>query len=198
MISTTTTSSKAKATTSSKTPLIQVEHLTKEYRLGAIDHTTLRRDLQSWWARVSGAPDPNAALREEEDSGPVGDRLLALDDVSFEIEGGETFGIIGENGAGKSTLLKILCRVTAPTKGEARIRGRIASLLEVGTGFHPELTGRESVFLNGAILGMSREEIRGKFDAIVHFAQLERFLPPIYVEEGIRQGTHRPKRAGVF
>src|SRR5947207_6142219 len=156
--------------------VVQVEHLTKEYRLGAIDHTTLRRDLQSWWARVSGAPDPNAALREEEDSGPVGDRLLALDDVSFEIEGGETFGIIGKNGAGKSTLLKVLCRVTAPSAGRARIRGRIASLLEVGTGFHPELTGRENVFLNGAILGMTREEIHRKFDDIVAFSQLERFI----------------------
>src|SRR5207249_8502142 len=95
---------------------------------------------------------------------------------SFEIEGGETFGIIGENGAGKSTLLKILCRVTAPTKGEARIRGRIASLLEVGTGFHPELTGRENVFLNGAILGMTKEEIRGKLDEIIAFAEIEKFM----------------------
>src|SRR5581483_9734825 len=173
-------------------PVIRVEQLTKEYRLGTINHGTLRRDLQSWWARVRGKPDPNALIREEEwlasseadaepapeaeDLQPRRDRFLALDDVSFEVHEGETFGIIGKNGAGKSTLLKVLCRVTAPSAGRARIRGRIASLLEVGTGFHPELTGRENVFLNGAILGMTRDEIRRKFDDIVAFSQLERFI----------------------
>src|SRR4051812_15774986 len=172
--------------------VIQVEHISKEYRLGTINHGTLRRDLQSWWARMRGKPDPNALIREDEwlppseadsdptleteDLRPRRDRFLALDDVSFEVREGETFGIIGQNGAGKSTLLKILCRVTAPSAGSAKIRGRIASLLEVGTGFHPELTGRENVFLNGAILGMRRDEIRRKFDDIVAFAQLERFI----------------------
>jgi lipopolysaccharide transport system ATP-binding protein len=163
-------------------PVIQVEHLSKEYRLGTINHGTLHRDLQSWWARFRGRPDPNAVIREAEDEesaqdlGPNRERFLALDDVSFEVQEGETFGIIGKNGAGKSTLLKILCRVTAPTAGYARIRGRIASLLEVGTGFHPELTGRENVYLNGAILGMTRAEIRRKFDDIVGFSQLARFI----------------------
>jgi lipopolysaccharide transport system ATP-binding protein len=162
----------------SSNPVIQVEHLSKEYRLGTINHGTLRRDLQSWWARMRGKPDPNAVIREhdEEDLKPDGERFLALEDVSFEVEEGERFGIIGKNGAGKSTLLKILCRVTAPSAGRARIRGRIASLLEVGTGFHPELTGRENVFLNGAILGMTRLEIRRKFDDIVDFSQLARFI----------------------
>src|SRR5690242_18198998 len=176
----------------SSRPVIQVDHLSKEYRLGTINHGTLRRDLQSWWARMRGKPDPNALIRENEwllpseaDSGPTlemesprprRDRFLALDEVSFEVQEGETFGIIGQNGAGKSTLLKILCRVTAPSAGSAKIRGRIASLLEVGTGFHPELTGRENVFLNGAILGMTRDEIRRKFDDIVAFSQLARFI----------------------
>ena len=177
----------------SRHTVIEVQHLSKEYRLGIINHGTLRRDLQSWWARVRGRPDPNTVIREDiwdDDSNTVTaagtedkldgadhqERFLALDDVSFEVEEGETFGIIGKNGAGKSTLLKILCRITAPTAGHARIRGRIASLLEVGTGFHPELTGRENVFLNGAILGMTRAEIRHKFDAIVEFSQLARFI----------------------
>jgi lipopolysaccharide transport system ATP-binding protein len=179
----------------SSRPVIQVEHLSKEYRLGIINHGTLRRDLQSWWARTRGKPDPNALILDQEwsspsepeayagseppeaeDLQPRRDRFRALDDVSFEVYEGDTFGIIGKNGAGKSTLLKILSRVTAPSAGRARIRGRIASLLEVGTGFHPELTGRENVFLNGAILGMTREEIRRKFDDIVAFSQLERFI----------------------
>jgi lipopolysaccharide transport system ATP-binding protein len=165
-------------------PVIQVEHLSKEYRLGTINHGTLHRDLQSWWARIRGRPDPNAVIREHasgdedeaDDLNPSRERFLALDDVSFQVEEGETFGIIGKNGAGKSTLLKILCRVTAPTAGRARIRGRIASLLEVGTGFHPELTGQENVYLNGAILGMTRAEIRRKFNDIVDFSQLARFI----------------------
>jgi lipopolysaccharide transport system ATP-binding protein len=173
-------------------PVIQVEHLSKEYRLGTINHGTLRRDLQSWWARIRGRPDPNSIIREEEAWGGAPEdqahtiradellaqreRFLALNDVSFDVGDGETFGIIGKNGAGKSTLLKILCRITAPTAGHARIRGRIASLLEVGTGFHPELTGRENVFLNGAILGMTRGEIQRKFDDIVDFAQLAAFI----------------------
>ena len=166
----------------SSNPVIQVEHLSKEYRLGTINHGTLHRDLQSWWARIRGKPDPNAVIREHEDDDEADDlnrnreRFLALNDVSFEVEAGETFGIIGRNGAGKSTLLKVLCRVTAPTAGRARIRGRIASLLEVGTGFHPELTGQENVYLNGAILGMTRAEIRRKFDDIVDFSQLARFI----------------------
>jgi lipopolysaccharide transport system ATP-binding protein len=181
-----------------KRPVILVEHLSKEYRLGVINHGTLQRDLQSWWARIRGRPDPNAIIRESDvhrnvfaeerhheavSSGDLGnngeakaERFLALDDVSFRVEEGETFGIIGKNGAGKSTLLKILCRITAPTAGRVRVRGRIASLLEVGTGFHPELTGRENVFLNGTILGMTRTEIQRKFDNIVEFSQLERFI----------------------
>lgn len=158
---------------------LQIEGLSKEYRLGGIGHGSLYRDVQSWWARLRGQPDPNARIRDE-GAHPVaaapGARFLALDNVSFEVQEGETFGIIGRNGAGKSTLLKILSRITAPSAGVARIRGRIASLLEVGTGFHPELTGRENAFLNGAILGMTRAEVRRKFDDIVEFAQLERFI----------------------
>jgi lipopolysaccharide transport system ATP-binding protein len=166
---------------------LQVDGLSKEYSLGTINHGTLYRDLQSWWARMRSRPDPNALIRDErlyasevaafgEVSASRGKRFLALDNVSFQVMVGETFGIIGRNGAGKSTLLKILSRITAPTAGAARIRGRIASLLEVGTGFHPELTGRENAYLNGAILGMRRDEVHRKFDAIVGFAQLERFI----------------------
>ena len=154
--------------------VIQVENLWKEYRLGVINHHTLTRDLQSWWARLCGKEDPNSPV----DAGHFHseDRFWALKDISFEVKQGEIFGIIGRNGAGKSTLLKILSQVTTPTKGEARFKGRIASLLEVGTGFHPELTGRENIFLNGAILGMCKAEIRKKLDQIVDFAEVDKFI----------------------
>ncbi|MEI8355766.1 MAG: ABC transporter ATP-binding protein, partial [Deltaproteobacteria bacterium] len=155
--------------------VIQVESLWKEYRLGVISHHTLTRDLQSWWARVRGKEDPNSQIGSAHPSRSE-DRFWALQDVSFEVKQGEILGIIGRNGAGKSTLLKILSQVTAPTKGEVRFKGRIASLLEVGTGFHPELTGRENIFLNGAILGMSKNDICDRLDEIVAFAEVEKFI----------------------
>lgn len=154
---------------------IKIEHVSKEYRLGAIGGGTLRGDLQSWWARVRGREDPNSKIGS--DTGAhIGERFLALDDVSFEVKKGEALGIIGHNGAGKSTLLKLLSRVTAPTSGTISYNGRIASMLEVGTGFHPELTGRENVYMNGAILGMTKAEIDRKFDQIVEFAEMEQFI----------------------
>jgi len=156
--------------------VIQVEHLWKQYRLGVVNHHTLTLDLQSWWARVRRREDPNSILGAGGAAQNQAEHFWALRDVSFEVRQGGILGIIGRNGAGKSTLLKILSQVTAPTRGEVRYKGRIASLLEVGTGFHPELTGRENVFLNGAILGMSKEEIRRKFDEIVDFAEIERFI----------------------
>jgi lipopolysaccharide transport system ATP-binding protein len=162
-------------------PVISVEHLYKQYRLGTINHGMLVKDLQSWWARARGKEDPNARLvvldpHNPNRSGAFDDRFWALDDVSFEVQQGEVLGIIGRNGAGKSTLLKILSKVTTPTRGEVRLKGRVASLLEVGTGFHAELTGRENVFLNGAILGMTKDEIKRRFEEIVAFAELERFI----------------------
>ncbi len=161
--------------------VIRVEGLGKEYRLGAINHGMLYRDVQSWWARTRGREDPNARLDEhplsEQDKKRVrGDRFLALDNVSFDVKRGEILGIIGRNGAGKSTLLKVLSRITGPTRGEVKVRGRIASLLEVGTGFHPELTGRENVFLNGAILGMTSAEVRRNLDEIIDFAEIGQFI----------------------
>lgn len=154
---------------------IRIEHVSKEYRLGAIGGGTLRGDLQSWWARARGREDPNSKIGS--DAGAhIGERFLALDDVSFEVKKGEALGIIGHNGAGKSTLLKLLSRVTAPTSGTISYNGRIASMLEVGTGFHPELTGRENVYMNGAILGMTKAEIDRKFDQIVSFAEMEKFI----------------------
>jgi lipopolysaccharide transport system ATP-binding protein len=156
---------------------IRIEGISKEYRLGVIGHGALYKDLQSWWARIRGKEDPNTTVGPGHASRADGNaRFMALDDVSMDVEEGDAVGIIGRNGAGKSTLLKILSRVTAPTRGEIRINGRVASLLEVGTGFHPELTGRENVYLNGAILGMSRGEIGRKFDEIVDFSGVERFI----------------------
>lgn len=154
---------------------IKIEHVSKEYRLGAIGGGTLRGDLQSWMARIRGREDPNSKIGSDA-AYHMGEKFLALDDVSIEVKKGEALGIIGHNGAGKSTLLKLLSRVTAPTKGTIRYNGRIASMLEVGTGFHPELTGRENVYMNGAILGMTKAEIDRKFDQIVEFAEMEQFI----------------------
>lgn len=153
---------------------LRINHVSKEYHLGMIGGGTLRGDLQSWWAQIRHKEDPNLAIGEER--GKFNERFLALDDISFEVKKGEAVGIIGHNGAGKSTLLKLISRVTAPTKGEILYNGRIASMLEVGTGFHPELTGRENVYMNGAILGMTKAEISKKFDEIVSFAEMERFI----------------------
>lgn len=154
---------------------IKIEHVSKEYRLGAIGGGTLRGDLQSWMARIRGKEDPNSKIGSDS-ARHMGEKFLALDDVSVEVKKGEALGIIGHNGAGKSTLLKLLSRVTAPTSGTISYNGRIASMLEVGTGFHPELTGRENVYMNGAILGMTKAEIDKKFDQIVEFAEMEQFI----------------------
>jgi lipopolysaccharide transport system ATP-binding protein len=173
--------------------VIEVDDVWKKYRLGIIGAGTLRHDFERWWHRVRGKPDPHAKVGETANqrtraaitadansshrSAELGDdEVWALRGVSFEVKQGEILGIIGRNGAGKSTLLKILSRVTSPTKGEVRIKGRIASLLEVGTGFHPELTGRENIFLNGAILGMTKAEIRTKLNEITAFAEVDKFL----------------------
>lgn len=150
-------------------PIIQVENLCKEYTLshqGAVQPYQTLRDTMAGWFRNSKPKTQNPKI----------ETFQALKDVSFEVKQGEVLGVIGRNGAGKSTLLKILSRITEPTSGRVRLKGRVASLLEVGTGFHPELTGRENIFLNGAILGMKKAEIRKKFDEIVEFAEVEKFL----------------------
>lgn len=157
-------------------PVISIEHLTKQYDLGVIGTGTLSRDLNRWWARLRQHPDPYTRIGHKDAFARFGESILALDNVSFTVQQGEALGIIGRNGAGKSTLLKILSRVTAPTSGEVKVKGRIGSLLEVGTGFHPELTGRENVYLNGAILGMRKDEVTHKFDEIVNFSGVEKFI----------------------
>ena len=158
------------------TNVISVEHLSKQYDLGVIGTGTLTRDLERWWARTRHKPDPYSLVGTDPEKSWLQGSILALDDVSFTVQQGEALGIIGKNGAGKSTLLKILSRVTAPTSGVVKVKGRIGSLLEVGTGFHPELTGRENVYLNGAILGMKRAEVDRKFDEIVAFSGVEKFI----------------------
>jgi lipopolysaccharide transport system ATP-binding protein len=157
---------------------IKAEEIGKLYKLGEIGTGTISHDLNRWWARMRGKEDPFAKIGEENDRAAKGgsDWVWALKDVNFEVKKGEVLGIIGRNGAGKSTLLKILSKVTTPSTGRIKTKGRIASLLEVGTGFHPELTGRENIFLNGAILGMTKAEIRSKFDEIVDFSGVERYI----------------------
>jgi lipopolysaccharide transport system ATP-binding protein len=155
---------------------ISVENISKVYRLGQIGGATLKEDFARWWAKMSGKPDPLLKIGEEHHARQIGEEFWALQNVSFNVREGEVLGVIGRNGAGKSTLLKILSQVTAPTSGEIKIKGRIASLLEVGTGFHQELTGRENIFLNGAILGMSKAEIRRKLDEIIDFSGIEQFI----------------------
>ncbi|HFE64956.1 MAG TPA: ABC transporter ATP-binding protein, partial [Caldithrix sp.] len=159
-------------------PIIKIESLSKMYRLGVIGTGTISHDLNRWWHKVRGKEDPYLKIGEANVSGSKSDSgyVWALKDINLEVMPGEVLGIIGKNGAGKSTLLKILSKVTGPTTGSITYRGRIGSLLEVGTGFHRELTGRENIFLNGAILGMTKAEIRSKLDEIVAFAGVERYI----------------------
>jgi len=170
--------------------VIKVENLSKQYRLGTVGTGTLSHDLNRWWCRLRGKEDPylkvtevnirdhppNSSDSRNSRSTSSPDYVWALKDINFEVKRGEVLGIIGKNGAGKSTLLKILSRITSPTQGHAKINGRIASLLEVGVGFHPELTGRENIFLNGAIMGMSKAETAAKLDEIVDFSGCERYV----------------------
>ncbi len=153
---------------------IKIENLKKRYMLGAIGGRTLNAELQSWWARKRGKEDPNVRIGES--VGDYGETFLALDGINLEVKKGEVLGIIGANGAGKSTLLKILSRVTAPTEGDIWIDGRISSMLEVGTGFHGELTGRENIYMNGAILGMTKKEVDAKLESIIDFSECRQFI----------------------
>ncbi|HVW98969.1 MAG TPA: ABC transporter ATP-binding protein, partial [Candidatus Babeliaceae bacterium] len=158
--------------------VIKVEDLSKEYRLGEIGTGTIAADLSRFFAKVRKGEDPSAKINEIDGEIIKSDPsyVWALKGVNFEVNKGEVLAIVGRNGAGKSTLLKILSKVTKPTTGIIKLRGRVASLLEVGTGFHPELTGKENIFLNGAILGMTRIEIKRKFDEIVDFAGVQRYI----------------------
>lgn len=162
----------------SKEVVIRAEQVSKLYQLGQVGTGTLSHDLKRWWARTRGKEDPYLKIGVENDRTKKSDSdfAWALRDISFDVQKGDTLGIIGRNGAGKSTLLKILSRVTSPTQGSIKINGRIASLLEVGTGFHPELTGKENIYMNGAILGMTKKEIARKFDEIVDFAGVELYI----------------------
>lgn len=153
---------------------LKLENVKKRYRLGVIGGGTLQGDLQSWWARIRGKEDPNTKIGADVDTRKGS--FMAVNGISFEVKKGERLGIIGGNGAGKSTTLKILSRVTAPTEGAVYINGRISSMLEVGTGFHPELTGRENIYLNGAILGMSKGEVDSKIEDIIDFSECRQFI----------------------
>ena len=158
--------------------IIKIENLSKQYRLGTVGTKTLQGDIKRWWAKINGKEDPFSKIGESNSFHKLSNSeyLWALHDINLEIKQGEVLGIIGKNGAGKSTLLKIISRITTPTTGSITINGRIASLLEVGTGFHPELSGRENIFINGAILGMTKAEIKGKLDEIIDFSGVELYI----------------------
>lgn len=188
--------------------VLKVENLYKRYRLGVVDRQAFKEDMISWWAKVRGKPDPYEQYITSNELANIKDSetlkslkanyVWALQDINFEVKQGEIVGIIGKNGAGKSTLLKILSKTTTPTKGRVKIKGRIASLLEVGTGFHGELTGRENIYLNGAILGMTRHEIKKHLDEIIDFAGVEayidtpvkRYSSGMYVRLAFAVGAH--------
>jgi lipopolysaccharide transport system ATP-binding protein len=158
--------------------ILKAENISKQYRLGQVGTGTLTHDLNRWWHQLRGKEDPYLKIGDTNDRTTKGesDYVWALQDINFEVERGEVIGIIGKNGAGKSTLLKILSRVTAPTTGSIKFGGRVASLLEVGTGFNGEMTGRENIYLNGAILGMTKKEITAKLDEIIDFSGCERYI----------------------
>ena len=159
--------------TMEKKPIIEIKGLKKRYRLGVINNKTLKADWQSFWAKKMGKPDPNVKIGQERLQGQT---LMALNGIDLNIYPGEAVGIIGINGAGKSTMLKLISRVTAPTEGEIVLRGKITSMLEVGTGFNPELTGRENIYMNGTILGMTRAEVDAKMDQIIEFSEVREFI----------------------
>jgi len=158
--------------------ILEIENLSKQYRLGTVGAGTISDDLKRWWYKIRGKSDPFLKIGESNDRASKGksDYVWALKNINFQVKRGEVIGVIGKNGAGKSTLLKILSKVTGPSTGSIKSKGRIASLLEVGTGFHPEMTGRENIYLNGAILGMTRKEIGSKIDEIILFSGCERYI----------------------
>ncbi len=158
--------------------IIEAEGLSKLYKLGSLGSGTISHDLNRWWNKVRKKEDPyfTSAEKNDRNSSNSSGYVWSLKDINFEVKQGEIFGIIGSNGAGKSTLLKLLSKITKPTSGTIRLDGKVASLLEVGTGFHPELTGRENVFLNGAVLGMRKQEIKNRFDEIVEFSGIGRYI----------------------
>jgi len=176
--------------------LLEIDHVSKQYRLGVIGGGYLFRDINSWLARKRGKEDPNGKIGAT--FGMSGETFMALDDISFNVDRGDALALLGRNGAGKSTMLKLISRITAPSLGEIRIHGRVASLLEVGTGFHPELTGKENIYLNGAILGMKRHEITAKLDEIIEFSEISQFIDTpvkryssgMYVKLGFAVAAH--------